>query len=196
MTTIDEPNTYVDPSNVPYLKTALRYGLIGGLILVVWGLIAQMSGLADPCKAMEGGSNSILIGLISMVVLLGVSALIGVLAIRQHTTELGGFITFGRAFVVALVALIVAGVVSGLFNVLYTTVVDPGFSERVMACMEAQYEAQGLDQDAIDTAMGFMKIAYNPFLQIVTSIFTSAFFAAIIGLILAAIMKKNPPTSV
>ena len=196
MTTIDEPNTYKDPSNVPYFQTALRYGLIGGLVLVVWGLIAQMAGFADPCKAMEGGTNSIMVGLLSLVVLLGVSAFIGVLAIRQHTTDLGGFITFGRAFVVALVALIVAGVVSGLFNVLYTTIIDPGFSERVMACLETQYEEQGLDQDAIDTAMGFMKIAYNPILQVVTSIFTSAFFAAIVGLILGAIMKKNPPASV
>lgn len=196
MTTIDEPNTYQDPSNVPYFQTALRYGLIGGLVFVVWGLIAQMTGFADPCAAMEGGSNSILVGLLSMAVFIGVSALIGVLAIRQHTSDLGGYIPFGRAFVVALVALIVAGAISGLFNVINTTIIDPGFAERVMGCMEAQYEAQGMDPEAIDTAMGFMKYAYNPIFQIITGIFSSAFFGAIIGLILAAIMKKNPPTSI
>ncbi len=195
MTTIDEPNTYKDPSGVPYFQTAIRYGIIGGLIFVVWGLIAQMTGLADPCQAMEGGSNSIVTGLVSILILIGVNALVGVLAIRQHTTDLGGYIPFGRAFVVALVALIVAGVISGLFNVLYTTVIDPAFSERVMGCLEAQYEAQGLDPSQIDSAMGVMKIMYNPILQVVTSIFTSAFFGAIISLILAAILKKNPPTS-
>jgi hypothetical protein len=196
MTTIDEPNTYKDPSGVPYFQTALRYGVIGGLILVVWGLIAQMTGMADPCAAMEGGSNSIVVGLLSMLVLIGVNALVGVLAIRQHTGDLGGYIPFGRAFVVALVTLIIAGLISGLFNVVYTTVVDPGFSERVMGCMEAQYEAQGMDPEQIDTAMGFLKYAYNPIFQLVTSLFSSAFFGAIVGLILAAIMKKNPPTSI
>ncbi len=196
MTTIDEPNNFVDPSTVPYFQTALRYGLIGGLILVAWGLVAQMVGLADPCAAAEGGSSAILTGLIGIAVLIGVSALVGVMAIRQHTGDLGGYISFGRAFVVSLVALIIAGVISGLFNVLYTTVIDPGMTDRVMDCMADIYEEQGLDQDQIDAALGFLKIAYNPFLQVVTSIFTSAFFAAIIGLVLAAVMKKNPPTSV
>ena len=196
MTTIDEPNTYLDPSNVPYFQTALRYGLIGGLILVAWGLVAQMTGLADPCAATQGSGSSVMIGLISFAVLLGVMALIGVMAIRQHTTDLGGYITFGRAFVVSLVALIVAGVISGLFNVLYMTVIDPGITETVMDCMGDFYEEQGMDQDQIDAALGFLKIMYNPFLQIVTSLFTSAFFAAIVGLILAAVMKKNPPTSI
>lgn len=196
MTTIDEPNTYQDPSNVPYFQTALRYGLIGGLILVVWGLIAQMTGLADPCAAMEGGGNSVMIGILSFVALIGVSVLVGILAIRQHTSDLGGYITFGRAFVVSLVTLIIAGFISGLFNVLYTSVIDPEMTDRIMGCMADQYEAQGMSQDQIDTALGYMEIMYNPFLQIVISLFTSAFFAAIIGLILAAIMKKDPPTSV
>ncbi len=196
MTTIDEPNTYVDPSKVPYFQTALRYGLIGGLILVVWGLIAQMTGLADPCKAMEGGGSSMMIGILSFAVLIGVSALVGYLAIRQHTTDLGGYISFGRAFIVALVTLIVSGIVSGLFNVLYTNVIDPDMTNRIMECLADQYERQGMEQEQIDAAMNIMKTMYNPFLQVLTSIFSSAFFAAIIGLILAAVLKKNPPTSI
>jgi hypothetical protein len=195
MTTLDEPNTFKDPSGVPYFQTALRYGLIGGLALVVWGLIAQMAGLADPCAAMEEGSNSVVASFLSLLVFLGVSTLVGVLAIRQHSGELGNYIPFGRAFVVALIALVVAGVVSGLFNVVYTNFIDPEFSERVFGCLEAQYEAQGLDQNQIDSAMNILKIMYNPILHIVTSIFISAFFGSILGLILAAIMKKNPPTS-
>ena len=105
MSTLDSPNNFVDQSNVPYLSTAIRYGALAGLGSVILGLLSNMLGLVDPCKGFSAMSA------LMMVLGIGIFVGAGVLAVQHHrNNELGGYITFGRAFVVAFIAIAIAKV--------------------------------------------------------------------------------------
>jgi len=186
MDTIDNPLTPTNPSDVPFMQTALRYGLIGGAISVVVNLVAQLLGWAD-------GSNmgmSMLIGAIGIAVYI----IAQVMGVRQHRdNELGGYISFGRAFLVCLVIAMVMAIIASLFNYIYLNFIDPEAMERMIEGIREQYEEMGMSDEDIENALSMIDMTTSPLMQIVGGIFGGAVMGGITGLITGAIMKKEPP---
>ena len=108
MDPIDEGHLPPNQSDVPYFSTALRYGLIGGAISIAFSLIANLAGLVD----YTGAESNMLVNIVSF----GITVGIVIFAIQAHRdTELGGYITFGRAFTVGFVAVMVAGLMGAVW---------------------------------------------------------------------------------
>ncbi|MEM1121688.1 MAG: DUF4199 domain-containing protein, partial [Bacteroidota bacterium] len=90
MAILDENTDIIDQSEVSFMPTALRYGLIGGGIITVLTLLSGVLGL----------NTSTAGGIASFVLSLGIYIWIVYAAIKHHRDEeLGGFITMGRAFI-------------------------------------------------------------------------------------------------
>lgn len=186
MTTLDNPNNIVDESTVPFLPTALRFGLIAGLIFVVYTLIANMLGLSIPTS----------LGTMILQFVLSISITVGVLiyTIKHHRdNELGGYISFGRAFLVGAVALLISVVISNLFNLLYMTVIDPGFVDAAMEGTEEMMRSFGMDDEMVEKAMEEARGKMNPTSMITQGLLYGAIFAAVLSAIVAGIMKKKAP---
>ncbi len=185
MTTLDDSIRPVEESTVPFLPTALRYGLIGGLIVMVYGFIANMTGLSLP--------TSILKSLGVMVLGIIVTVLIGYFTIKHHRdNELNGFISFGRAFKLVFVTFLIMSVFSTFFNWFYSAVIDPNFVDDVISAMTDMFEGMGMPESEMEKQIEAAKVRFTP-----EGIFSTAIwaivFSAVIGLIQAAIMKKKAP---
>ncbi len=182
MDTLDNPNKIIDPSTVSYQGIALRNGAFAGLILIVIGLVGNLTGLTDPTDPNTAT------GWIMNLLTWGIMIAFMVMAIKKHRDEdLGGFITFGRAFGVAFLVTLVVSVITAVWTYVYFGFID---TEMAIAIMENSLAQQGIEDDAMIDQMQFW---FSPGAMAIYAMVGSLLFGAIISLIVAAVMKKNPP---
>ncbi len=186
MADLDDNQNYVDPSTVSFWPTAIRYGLIGGLISAVYGLIGNMTGLTTP----GGGiGKMVLMGLVGIAITIGVM----VYAIKKHRDEdLGGHIPWVRAFLVGLVATVLMSFISTVFNYVYINFIDPSFLDTMMEGMEEMMSGLGLPEEALEKTMEDTRKSFEPGTMFTKGLLTAAGVGAVISAIVAAVMKKSP----
>jgi hypothetical protein len=186
MSTLDHPSGGIDPSAVSIRPVSLRYGLIGGLALVVISLVLQLTGMTDSAT----GKGGWLAFLLSLVVMFGVIYL----AIQKHRDdELGGFMSFGRGLGVGALTSLIMLLISAVFTFLYFTVIDPGIIETMMENSIAQMEEQGLSDDQIEQSMGFVKWMMNPVFLTISGTIVNYIVAFILSIIGAGILSRKDP---
>ncbi|RMF21240.1 MAG: DUF4199 domain-containing protein [Bacteroidetes bacterium] len=186
MATLDDPTQIPDPSEVSQWSTVQRYGLIGGLVFIIYGLIANFLGWNQP-----GSSASMLNMVISIALFVGLM----VIAIRQHRDEeLAGFIPFGRAFGVGFFTGMIATLISSIFQFIYVKFIDPGFIDRIKETTLETYEQMGMTEERIEQSMEMLDKMYTPGMMVFWAVIGAAVICAIVALIVAAVMKRNPPT--
>jgi len=168
-------------------KLALRYGLLIGGISIVLSLIFWV---VDPLMQYTNSWVSFLV-LVIMIVLLVIFGL-------EMRKAVGGYWTFGEAFKGLFIMSVYASVLGIIFHYILFTFIDPTLGQRateaVVAKMTESLSNAGLSQDKIDeftTSMdGKMDAtAKNEAINLGIGII----IYAIIDLIIAAIIKKNPP---
>lgn len=175
----------INPEDVGVGQTAMRYGLIGGLISIALSIASIALGWSTP-----GNSMAAIVGVLGFVILIGVL----VMAIKKHRDEdLGGYISLGRAVKVGVLTAVIMGALGAVFNIVHQTIIDPGYMDTVMEATRAQFEAQGLTDDQIDSAIGMTKSFTNPFITGIMGLVMSAVIGAIISLVAGAIMKNENP---
>lgn len=174
----------MENQNPSVFNTALKYGLIGGLMLIVFSTLLTMT--------TEPGST--LGGTLSFLVTALVTITISVMVIKNFRDEqLGGYISFGKAFTVSILTLVIIGVITSLYTTIYFNVIDPTYYDEMFYDMRLQYEEAGMDEEAIDMAMRFVEIFRSPAISILIGIFTYAFLGAILSLITGLILKRESP---
>ena len=159
-------------------RVALKWGLITGVALVVYSTLLNVLG------QMTNGWLTVVVYLIIVVGL--------VLGMREFRSLNGDYLTFGQGVGLGALLSAVAGVISSTYNVLYSTVIDPGLQERVMDNMREQLEDQGkLSDDQIDQAMEFSKMFQSPGLQFVAGVFGAILVGVFLSLIVAAVLRRH-----
>ena len=186
MSTLDNPimeNGDVKPGSI-----ALRYGLIGGLVLIAIGLVMQLSGLVDPTD-LDKPTNKIA-NILNYVIF----AALAVLAIKAYRDANGGFVTFGKAFTVGILTMLVVAAITLVWSYVYFALIEPDLLEGIQdAAKEQMIDQRGMSEEDADQAMGMMSWMWNPVMMSVMAALGTVFAGLIISLIVAAIMKKNPP---
>lgn len=168
-------------------KKILVFGLIAGLICIAWplGLITF-----DKSCNYEYGE---LFGYLTMLLAF---SMIAVAVKNVRDKDLGGFITFGRAFRVGLLVTLVASTVYVLIWLLYFYGTDSNFMEQYSAHMIEQLKSSGLSQKAIDKQIQeiheFEKMYQNPFFNALITYTEIIPVGLLISLISAAILRKKP----
>ena len=171
--------TTLHASEVPIFPTAIRNGLIGGLIVIVWTLVKNMAGLAT--NTFAGIVDLLIYGFVIY------SAIKGVRNLQ------GNHISFGKSVGVGVVACALMGLISGLFNYTYFNFIDPGAVDELVAfSLEAM--SSFLDEDMLEETAEAMKSSMTSLpTQAGTGLGSGVFFGLIGSLIGGAIMKKDPP---
>ncbi|MEQ8413579.1 MAG: DUF4199 domain-containing protein [Imperialibacter sp.] len=157
----------------------LQYGVIAGVVMIIYGLVLQLTGLVF--ESWASWINYIFLAVIIF------------LAHKKFKEDGDGFLSFGQGLGVGFWISLVGGVISSVFSFIYITFVDPSFIETMMEKARYDMEEQGMADAQIDQAMAMTENFLNPGMMFVFGIVGVLFFGFILSLIVSAITKKTDP---
>jgi len=164
-----------------------------------WGVITGLTGIIITLLLYIIDLNLLIKWWLSLIVLLILLFLV-VYGGMDYRKQLGGFISFGKAWQSAFLIFVIAGILSIIFRYLLFNVIDTDAKDfLVKASIDqgvAMMERFGADQSAIDQAMPrIQESAANTFTLggMLKQFGFGLIFYAIFALISAAIVKKKEP---
>ena len=169
----------MDEKQPTVTSVALKYGLVGGLFVVLYTTILMV---------MDMSTNK-LFGALTYLILLAILFV----AMKQFKKENFGYMSFGQGLGIGTLVSAIIGIVSGVFVVIYTTFIDPDHFNKIFEEQRMELEDRGMSDAQIDTALSIGQSLQGPFMTIVMSIVGYAFIGFLVSLIISAIMKKNRP---
>ena len=159
-------------------RVALKWGLITGIMLVVYSIILYTFNLTTN-KALSLIIYGILIGGL-------------ILGMREYRANNGGYMTYGEGMGLGALLSAIAGLLSSAFTVFYTQIIDPGFQERMIGQVRDQMEGQGqLSDEQIDKAIELMQKFQSPGLQFLFGLLGTILIGVVLSLIIAAFIRRN-----
>lgn len=187
MNTLDSMDSRPQPEEVSPWPTGSRYGLLASLVLIALSLVLYLLGVVDMTG--QDTTSSIL----SNILTFGIVVTALVLAIKQHRDqELGGMISFGRAFYVGFIAMLVISLVQAVYTYVFFAFIEPGLiSEMLEITKEQMMDQQGMSASDAESAMGMMSWTFTPSMFALFGLLGTLLVGVIIDLIVAAIMKRE-----
>ncbi|WP_421805047.1 DUF4199 domain-containing protein [Flagellimonas sp.] len=162
-------------------KFALNYGLLSGLISVVFGVMLYTQ------KMHYETSTAVIV--ISIVIL----AAIVFFAVNAFKKANGGFLTISQALKVGVGVALVAAIISLVYQFVLTNFIEPDFMDKVMEMAKPKAMANNPNmteeqwEQGVEMQKSFAWIQY-PVLLIMNSV-----LGLILGLISGLILKKSQP---
>ncbi|HKK79438.1 MAG TPA: DUF4199 domain-containing protein [Phaeodactylibacter sp.] len=187
MSTLDNIDSRPQPEEVSPWPTGSRYGVLASLVLIALSLVMYISGMVDMTG--QDTTSSIL----SNVATFGIVVAALVLAIKQHRDqELAGLISYGRAFYVGFIVLLVLSLIQSVYTYVFFAFIEPDLiGEMLEMTKERMMDQQGMSASDAENAMGMMSWTFTPGMFAVFGLLGTLFFGVIIDLIVAAIMKRE-----
>lgn len=161
-------------------RIALKWGLIYGIIGIVYNTIAYNTGLW----------KSWLIGLLAMLILLFGTLY---LAFNEYKILNAGFMTFKEGLGLGLLTITTGAILSVLFDNFYRQYIDPSLLKQQIEMFTEQYESMGLSETQIEEAVQKMENSAGSGLTFLSGVLGAIFIGFIASLIMSAIMKKDKP---
>ena len=167
-------------------KNALNYGLMIAGINILYYLVGYIA-YKELFVNWAGG----LILLVTMIV-------INIIAVNSCKKEMGGYISFKDGFTAFFLTWLGASLIGTIFNIVLFSVVDPEFGreiqEMIIRSTIQMLENFNTPQEQVDQTLEQLK-GQNQFSlpNQVRGFLTNLIVGAIIGLIVAAVMKKDRP---
>lgn len=159
-------------------STALKYAIITALAMFIYSIILYITGLYL--------NNNI--NLLTYIIML--AGLVFAVKDRRDK-DLGGFISFGEAFKTGFLFCMITGVIGVIFSLIMLNFIAPEMIDEILKKAESDMINQGLPDAQIEVAMEWTRKFTSPVWMAVWSLLSTAFFGAILSLIVAAIFKKN-----
>lgn len=165
------------------MSSKITYGVIlgclGGLLSIFYYILGPESML-----------NLSWLSYVMWAVMIGLLIFFG----TKLRAENGGYFTFGQAYGALMMMIVVSTVVGSIFSFILFNVIDTEFGVAYFDLMAQQLYDQGLPEEQVEMTMEITK-KMNPFkpLGLAIAALVSVVFYAVINLVLAAIIKRNPP---
>ncbi|WP_306251091.1 DUF4199 domain-containing protein [Parvularcula sp. IMCC14364] len=168
------------------IRIALTYGAIAGAVIITSMVIGFA--LSDG----KGFGSSQILGYLFMIVAL---SLIFIGIKRYRDRDLGGVISFGKAFQLGLLISLVASVAYIICWEAYLAATDYSFITTYVDGLLAKYEAEGMPADEIarkaEELQQINEMYQNPLTRILIT-FTEIFPVALIVTLVSAAILRNP----
>jgi hypothetical protein len=165
---------------------AYRVGLIASAIGILYTLVAYFIGI-------EAFTNF----LFPILIVIGILVYI-ILSVKKIKSFQGGNLTFASAFVNFMVMVGIYTIITQLFNYLLINIIDPEFgvamADAIIEKTVNMMEGFGTPEQAIVKAIEDMEVAFEDQATIsgmLLGVLKYLGFMAVIGLIVAAIMKSK-----
>jgi len=170
------------------LKTiAANYGLYLGVTLALISVIAYAVNLDL--------YTQIWFGLSLLVVII----FFGIISVLNTKKANGGFLSFKNAFTSYFITILIGMVISTVVSIMIFNIIDPDAAAdlqvKVIDAQIARLEAYNVPADVIDQTMEKMEQQGNMFSigNVLQSLVFQLIGFSVVGLIVAAVMKKNNP---
>jgi Protein of unknown function (DUF4199) len=157
----------------------IKWGLILGLVLIIYSLVLQMMGL----ETHQG------LGMVSYLFIAGGFFL----AFKEFKEENEGYMEFGEGFKIGGISTLIFAIFSSVFLYVYLKLIDDSMLQKILDKQYDEMEAKGMAEEQIDQAMEITsKFITHEWIPVFGFIGT-VFMAGILCMIMAAIFKKKRP---
>ncbi len=163
-------------------QIGLRYGIIIGLVFIVYGMIIQFLNLDMQVMQTLGYVNYAF-----LVVAI-------VLAHKAFKEGGDGYLTIGQGLGIGTLISLIGGVISGIFSYIYIKFIDDSMLTKLTDFQIEKLEEQGLDDAQIEQAMKITSKMMSAELIPVWTVVGMVFFGFILSLIVSLVTKKANPT--
>ena len=162
-----------------FWKAALIYGAIAGFVGILLGVIFYVMNLY---AANWTQWVSILVAIAVLVYCL-----------KAYRNEyLGGFARFGQLFLMALAIGVVSSIISLIYSYLMYTVIDPELLDKIrLVAEEKMMNNPRIPENMLDEMIERMAKNFEPKRMYIMTIVGGTVMYSILGLIMAAILKKE-----
>lgn len=166
--------------NKPSLwKNALYWGLIMGIVLIIYSLIMFFLNLS-----LEKWVNWLSYIFIIAVLVVG--------TINYRDKELGGVMSYGQALGFGVLVILFATLINAIYSFIFMKYIDPEIIERMLTMQEEEMIKRGIPDAQIEQGMGMVKKFMTPLMINLFAIPVSVFFGFIISLITSIFLQKKP----
>ncbi|MGK7389019.1 MAG: DUF4199 domain-containing protein [Candidatus Cyclobacteriaceae bacterium M2_1C_046] len=165
--------------NVSLKSVAIKYGLILGIISILFFMIGVVTG--DPNATIYRW-----LGVILTIALI-------VLAHREYKKEGDGFMTYGQGLGLGTLVALVSSVISSLFMYVYIKFIDDNYMSNMRQMQIEQFEEQGMTDEQIEMGLEMAEMFSSPEMILLIGIIGGVFFGFIISLIISAFTKNSNP---
>ncbi len=162
----------------PIFPTALRYGVIISGVGIVFTIILYLLDM----------DTSTLAQLLGYLVLIG-GILVGTLEYRDKVNE--GFIKYSQVIGLGVLMAVVAAFILGLFSIVYMQYINPEMMEQIILIQEEKFIEQGMTDEQIEDAIGYMRKFSNPIFSIPFTVIWYAFAGLVISAIAGFFIKTD-----
>lgn len=159
-------------------STALKYAIITALAMFIFSIILYITG-------MYLNSN---VNLLTYIIML--AGLVFAVKDRRDK-DLGGMISFGEGFKTGFLFCMITGVITVVFSLIMMNFIAPEMMGEILKKAETDMINKGLPDDQVEMAMEWTRKFTSPIWITIWSLVSTAFFGAILSLIVAAIFKKD-----
>jgi hypothetical protein len=170
-------------NNTTPLKIGLRYGLIVGLVMIIYSIILNVTGLnLNPAM-----------GYMSYVILI----IFIFLAHNTFKKEGDGYMSIGQGLGIGMITSSIGGVLSSVFSTIYITIIDPSILDKIKDMQIEKMEEQGIDEATIQKSLEMAEWFMSPIGLFISGLVGILFVGFVISLIISLITKKdNPQTEI
>jgi hypothetical protein len=159
-------------------KHTLIYGSITGLIISAYLLMLFFFSMMN---------NNTLVNISGLFFVGG--AFISVK--RYRDVVMGGILNFGKAYGTALLTFIFTGVVWAIYSYILYKYLSPGLLEEKITQSQESLLQLGWTEDKVEAYTELISKSQTPFTFALGYIFNSAFWGAILALIVAVFMRRG-----
>jgi Na+/H+-dicarboxylate symporter len=175
-------------------NSAIIYGLIGAAIIIVLGLVMQMSITSSMKKAVASGDSIspfkfLWVGIISFLVIAGVYIFFIIRTIKDYRKTNPGY-TYGKLVGQGLLVTLIISLVSTGFSLLYSQVIDPGAAKESIELTEKVFDNMDMPDEQKEKALEGIR-NQDPVRQAVKSLAITLFCGLIVSLITASVLRKK-----
>ena len=164
-------------------RTALKWGIIGGIISIVFTVISKF--FQNTIQPSIGLSISIFTG---MAIL---ASMILIYAMKDYKKQNSGFMSFGEGLGIGTLSGAIYGLLTGAFQLFYTKFIDDSELKTQINKMREQMENQNATESQIQTSESIISFMKNPNVLFILSVLISILIGFLFSLIIAAIIKKD-----
>jgi len=173
------------------MKSLIKYGTVTGVVSGLWGLvtfkvigwlnIVAFHGSLPPANVRSIG------GLFSIVILI-----LGIIwAMQEVRRENGGLLTYGQVVRTGVLVACIVAVIVGVFTLLYCTVINPGYTDFMVADAERALRTSGKSPDQIARELESVRKQFSVGSQVGQALIGQVVVGSIASLILAAFMRTK-----
>lgn len=165
-------------------QTALKWGAIAGIILIIFSVIGY-------AMKMEGSTSYAAISSVLTYLIVPISVLI--LGMKDYKRSNDGFMSYSQGLGIGALTGGVAGLLFGIFSYIYLSFIDNTVMQRIKDIQMQKLEEQGMALEQMEQTIQFMEKFTGPGMILVSSIIFFIIVYFLISLIVSAVQKYEKP---